>query len=549
MAPFRMKLYTPRGTTVVFALLVVVLAWPSGMPSQAQTRPSNGHAPRVTIDSGTLEGIPLGPGLDGAAFLGIPYASEPVGALRWKSPHLPPKWTGVRAAKAYGPACPQTPSGWLPEMLGIQKMTTNEACLYLNVWTPNLTGTAKLPVLVWVHGGGNVEGSGEWPPLGATLAREGIVVVSLNYRLGAFGFFAYPALSAESRQGVSGNYGHLDQVAALRWVRRNIARFGGDPAQVTIAGQSSGALDICNLMASPIAAGLFQRAILQSGVCVDSIYPTLHSTETNGALLVKDLGVPSGPHALAKLRAIPAQHILETAAADQQIDLEPNIDGWFFPEQPAIAFVKKRQAKVAVLVGSNEDEVSIFASPIVEGKSHRPKTVADYRQWLQREFGDDADKVFAEYPAHSDKEVPSAFREMLTDFDFGFGARLLARDTARIGHPAFLYHFTYVGAGKFGAVGAFHSEENMFLSEKYWTTWVRRPYDQTLSHAIIGYWVRFIKTGSPNGGDLPAWPAYNPETDLCQELGQRIGPERVPRAKRFDIFQQVLTSRLQKSEQ
>ena len=549
MAPSRMKLSFPRAATAIVALVTVAAALLAGIPSRAQTRLFHAHSPRVTIDSGTLEGIPLGRAPHGAAFLGIPYASQPVGKLRWRSPQLTSKWTGIRDAKAYGPACPQTPSGWLPEMLGIQKMKTHEACLYLNVWTPDLTGKAKLPVLVWVHGGGNVEGSGEWPPLGATLAAQGIVVVSLNYRLGAFGFFAYPALSAESRHQVSGNYGHLDQVAALRWVQRNITHFGGDPKQVTIAGQSSGALDICNLMASPAAAGLFQQAILQSGVCVDSVYPTLRAAEANGTVLAKDLGVPSGPHALAKLRAIPAQRILKTAAADQQIDLEPDIDGWLFPRQPAVTFAGGRQAKVAVLVGSNQDEVSIFASPIVGGKSSRPKTIADYRQWLQQEFGNYADQAYAEYPAHSDEEVPDVFRKMFTDFDFGFGAWLLARDTARTGQPAFLYHFTYVGAGKFAAVGAFHSEENMFLSEKYWTTWIRRPYDKTLSHAIIGYWVQFIKTGYPNGGDLPAWPAYNPETDLCQELGQRIGPGRVPRAGRFAIFQKVLTSRLQKLEE
>jgi para-nitrobenzyl esterase len=535
-----------RTAAAAGAWVALTLVCLGGIPSQAQPHPSRHPSPRVTIDSGTLEGNFLGPGSSGAAFLGIPYASQPVGNLRWRAPQLPPKWSGIRDAKAYGPACPQTPSPWLPEMLGIKKMTTNEACLYLNVWTPRLTSTAKLPVFVWVHGGGNVEGSGEWPPLGATLARQGIVVVSLNYRLGAFGFFAYPALSAESRHHVSGNYGHLDQVAALRWVRRNIARFGGDPNKVTIGGQSSGALDVCNLMASPMAAGLFQAAILQSGVCVDSVYPTLGAAEANGVLLAKDLGVASGPRALAELRAIPAQKILETAAADQQVDLEPDIDGWFFPQQPATTFLQGRQAKVAVLEGSNEDEVSIFASSVVGGKSNRPKTVAAYRQWLQREFGSDADKVFMVYPAHSDAEVPSVFRTMFTDFDFGFGARLLAIDTARIGQPAYLYHFTYVGAGKFAALGAFHSEECMFLSKKYWTTWIHRPYDKVLSNAIIGYWVQFVKTGNPNGDDLPAWPAYHPQTDQCQELGRRIGPERVPRAQRFEIFQQVLTSRLQK---
>ena len=180
---------------------------------QAQTA-----APRVTIDAGTLQGVWTAGAPHVATFLGIPYATQPVGNLRWKATQPPPPWSGIRQATKYGPACPQSPSPWLPEMLGIQKMVTNEACLYLNVWTPKLNGAAKLPVMVWVHGGGNVEGAANWPPLGPTLAREGVVVVSLNYRLGVFGFFAYPALAAESPHHVSGNYGHLDQVEALRWV-------------------------------------------------------------------------------------------------------------------------------------------------------------------------------------------------------------------------------------------------------------------------------------------------------------------------------------------
>ena len=432
-------------------------------------------------------------------------------------------------------------------MLGKQKMVTNEACLYLNVWTPRASETAKLPVMVWVHGGGNVEGSAEWPPLGSTLARRGVVVVSLNYRLGVFGFFAYPALSAESPRHVSGNYGQLDQVAALKWVQRNIRRFGGDPDQITIFGASSGALDICNLMASPIARGLFQQAILQSGVCVDSVYPLSRQAETNGMLLAKDLGLQNSPRSLAELRALPAEHVLQAAAKDAQIDLEPVVDGWFFPEQPAVTFATGRQAKIPVIVGSNHDEISIFASPLVDGKSYRPKTVAEYRQWLRREFGTFADKVFAEYPAQSDKDVALTFRTMDTDFDFGFGARLLAMDMARIQQTAFLYHFTYVGADQFAELGAFHSEESMFLSKKYWTSWIHRPYDETLSNAIIGYWVQFAKTGNPNSSAFPSWPVYQPGTDLGQELGQQIGPKPVPRAQRFEVFQQFLASRLQKS--
>ena len=534
-----------RSIRPVLALITAtVFFWACSLRLCAQTA-----APQIKINAGTLQGSWVASAPHVAAFLGIPYAAQPVGSLRWKAPQPPPTWSGIREATNYGPACPQTPSPWLPEMLGIQKMETNEACLYLNVWTSNLHGAAKLPVMVWVHGGGNVEGSAEWPPLGSTLARKGVVVVSLNYRLGVFGFFAYPALAAESPHHVSGNYGHLDQVEALRWVQRNISRFGGDPNNVTVFGASSGALDICNLMASPIAAGLFQRAIMQSGVCVDSVYPVTRQAETNGELLVKDFGIQPRPGSLAALRALPAEKLLLAAAKDDRVDLEPVVDGWFFPEQPATAFANGKQAKIPVIVGSNNDEVSIFASPLVGGKSNRPKTVVEYRQWLDREFGPMAEKAFTQYPANSDKDVPAVFRTMDTDFDFGFGARLLAIEMDRIHQPAYLYHFTYVGAGEFAALGAFHSEESMFLSKKYWTTWIHRPYDKTLSNAIIGYWVQFAKTGDPNTSLLPKWPAYQANTDLCQEIGNRIGAERVPRAERFEVFQQFLNSRLAKLPQ
>ncbi|HTU49538.1 MAG TPA: carboxylesterase family protein [Acidobacteriaceae bacterium] len=540
----RFHLHPPRLTRPGTAIVAVAFIFLSAGSLRLQAQAA---APQAKIDSGTLQGAWVTSASHVAAFLGIPYAAQPVGNLRWRAPQPPPPWTGIREAIQYGPACPQTPSPWLPEMLGIQKMVTNEACLYLNVWTPNLRGAAKLPVMVWVHGGGNVEGSAEWPPLGATLAHEGVVVVSLNYRLGVFGFFAYPALAAESPHHVSGNYGHLDQVEALRWVKRNISRFGGDPNNVTVFGASSGALDICNLMASPIAAGLFQRAIMQSGVCVDSVYPVTRQAESNGELLAKDLGIETGPGSLAALRALPAEKLLLEAAKDNRIDLEPVVDGWFFPQQPATTFANGKQARIPVIVGSNNDEVSIFASPLVGGKSNRPKTVEAYRQWLHREFGSMADRVFAQYPATSDKDVPAVFRTMDTDFDFGFGARLLAIEMAQIHQPAYLYHFTYAGAGAFAALGAFHSEESMFLSKKYWTTWVRQPYDKTLSNAIIGYWVQFAKKGDPNTSALPAWPVYQTTTDLCQELGRRIGAERVPRAERFAVFQQFLDSRLAKS--
>lgn len=542
-----------RGIAIWAALglgtLLLVAA--STVSAEGDAQPSHSLSlPRVTIDQGTLAGIRFGSSPENAAFLGIPYAAQPVGDLRWKPPQPAPAWKGVRNATQFGPACPQTPGGWWPEMLGRKQLATNEGCLYLNVWTSNLSGAQKVPVMVWVHGGGNVEGSGEIPPLGPALAKQGVVVVSLNYRLGAFGFFAYPALSTESSHHVSGNYGLMDQVAAIQWVHRNIRRFGGDPSQITVFGASSGSLDICTLMASPQAPGLFQRAILQSGVCVDSVFPNLKDVEANGVRLASDLGVKdgaSGSQGLATLRKLPAEQILETAAHDPQIDLEPAVDGWFFREQPAVMLAQGQQAKIPVIVGSNADEISIFGSPIVGATPHWPKTVAEYRRWLHERFHGPAEQVFAAYPANTDNEVPAVFQRMDTDFDFGYGARLMAREMARIEPNTYLYRFTYVGAGEFAPLGAFHMEPSMFLSEIYWPGWVRRPYDATLSRILIGYWIQFAKTGNPNEAGLPPWSAYNPKTDECQELGARIGLERVPRADRFAVFDEDLASRLKKT--
>jgi para-nitrobenzyl esterase len=200
-----------------------------------------------------------------------------------------------------------------------------------------------------------------------------------------------------------------------------------------------------------------------------------------------------------------------------------------------------------VLVGSNENEMSIFASPLVGGRSYRPTTVADYRQWLRRRFKENADGVFAAYPAQSDSDAKAVFNTMDTDFDFGFGARLLASEMADVQQQAYLYHFAYVGQGEFAALGAFHSEESMFLSGKFWTSWIAAPDDARLSAAILGYWVSFVKTGNPNTRGLPVWPAYVPEKDLCQVLGRSIETTPVPRSERFAVFQKRLNERLQGS--
>jgi para-nitrobenzyl esterase len=427
-------------------------------------------------------------------------------------------------------------------MLGRKEMDTSEDCLYLNVWTPRLRAGAKLPVMVWIHGGGNVEGSQEWPPLAPALAAHGVVVVTINYRLGVLGYLAHPELSAESPDHISGNYGLLDQMAALRWVKRNIRSFGGDPERVTIFGASSGSLDVCDLMASPLASGLFHRAILQSGVCVDGLSPTLAEQEASGAAFAAKIFHDTKSPSIETLRAIPADELVRIADKTGGVDWNPIIDTRVLPAQPLEVFRRGQQAKVPVIVGSNLDEVSVFASPLVGGRSYRPQTVVEYRNWLKRKFGDQAGAVFQAYPAAQDAEVPSAFRAMDTDYSFGFGSQLLANEVAASGQSAYLYIFTMTGRGPFASLGAFHSLESMYLSKHYWTDWVRDSDDERLSNAIIDYWTSFAASGVPSSAGLPAWSPYRDRETKpeAQELGKHIGPVRVPRMDAMRVFSKVL---------
>lgn len=510
----------------------------AAIPSHAENRATRAH-----LNQGVLSGTRLGTA--GAAFLGIPYAAPPVGRLRWVAPQQPQSWPGIRDATYYRPACPQLPSPWLPEMLGRKQMQTSEDCLYLNVFTPRLSSHTSLPVMVWIHGGGNIEGSQEWPPLGPTLAAHGVVVVTINYRLGVLGWLALPELSAESRDHISGNYGLLDQMAALRWVKHNIHNFGGDPQRVTVFGASSGSLDICDLMASPLAQGLFERAIMQSGECVDGLSPTLAEAEKSGAafaasVIDKNTGGKKTTPSPAKLRSLPADEIVRLGDKADNVDWNPTVDERVLPEQPLLVFQRGQQIKVPVIVGSNLDEVSIFASPLVGATPHRPQTIAEYRNRLQREFGKNADSVFQAYPATQDNQVPAAFLAMDTDYEFGFGTNLLAREVASSGQPAYQYTFTMTGRGKFASLGAFHSLESMYLSKHYWTDWVSSPDDEPLSNAIIDYWTQFAATGNPNSTALPAWPAYRKASPEALELGKHVGPVPVPRIDSMQVFMKVV---------
>jgi para-nitrobenzyl esterase len=458
------------------------------------------------------------------AFLGVPYAAPPVGDLRWKPPQPVSPWSGPRKATEFGAACPQLPARWFPYI------GWNEDCLYLNVWTTQFSASAKLPVIVYFHGGSNTAGYSQMTPLGPTLSRLGVLVVSANYRLGPMGFFAHPALTAESEHHSSGNYGLLDQLQALKWVHENILRFGGDPGLVTVMGQSAGAVDICLLMASPMAAGLFQRAIMESGDCQSVLnedirkpqrYNSISGTgEDVGVRLANDLGVTNGRDALQKVRSIPADEILKAWSQDRQVHFDAIVDGWVVPEQPAKIFAEGGEVHVPVLVGSNANEATVFGHG-------GPKTVYEYKKYLLGDTGSYADQEFQAYPAASDADVPARYLQ-LQDDSFAFGAYSMSQSITRAGQKAYFYYFTYAETGKRSPLGAYHGEELMFLSDSFPNDWEHSWDDEKLGQAMRMYWTQFAKTGDPNTAGIPKWPAYDVRVDECFELGRTIRVHPVP---------------------
>jgi len=369
------------------------------------------------------------------------------------------------------------------------------------------------------------------------------VVVSANYRLGPFGFLAHPALTAESEHHSSGNYGLLDQMQALQWVGENILRFGGDPSRVTVIGQSAGALDVCLLMASPRSAGLFQRAIMESGDCQGTLnedirHPipynfTSGTGEAAGERLAREL-VPDGPVVLPKLRSIAADEILKVWSQDRQVHFDAIVDGWVVPEQPATIFAKGKQMHVSVLVGSNADEATVFGHNDV-------KTVDQYKSYLQQDTGKYSEEELHEYPVVSDSYVPAQYIRIQSD-SFAYGACSMAQTITRAGQKAYLYYFTYTETGKRAPLGAYHGEELKFLSNFFPDDWEHSQYDERLGAEIRAYWTQFAKTGNPNAHGLPQWPSYDEHPNEYLELGRIIRLRPIaPRLRAFErIMQQVL---------
>ncbi|HUT34547.1 MAG TPA: carboxylesterase/lipase family protein [Planctomycetota bacterium] len=481
-------------------------------------------APQIQLDSGLIAGASLGEKGDVHAYKGIPFAAPPVGDLRWRPPQAPKPWEGVRACTAFGPWCPQP-----QPLMGRELGTLSEDCLYLNVWTPAHKPTDRLPVMVWIHGGGHTTGSGASTYYdGERLAREGVVLVTINYRLGPFGYLAHPLLSQESEHKASGNYGLLDQIAALQWVQRNVAAFGGDPGCATIFGESAGSASVCRLMVSPLAKGLFHRAIAQSGGAhgnnrhLREEWNRLPPMEKIGEQLAEQLGCARAADPLATLRAKTWQEVLAAAAPAQGlfgkgIKFGPVVDGWALPDDPTVLFAAGKQHDVPFLVGSNADEGSVFVqqAPI--------RRVQGYKWLLGRRFGKHADRVFALFPAEEDAEVQAAFSRLVGVSAFVAPARFLVRSMAKCKSPAYLYHFTRVPPSeRLRKLGAFHALEIGYV---FGTIEGRPGFDDTdrrLSETMRKCWTRFARSGDPNGEGLPRWPAYAREADQCLEFGDEV---------------------------
>ncbi len=461
-------------------------------------------ADQVTTDKGALEGTASADSKI-RIFKGIPFAAPPVGALRWKAPQPAASWTGVRKAAEFGARCMQ---GHIYNDMIFRDPGPSEDCLYLNVWTRAASAQEKLPVMVWIYGGGYSAGAASEPRQdGENLARKGVVVVSMNYRLGVFGFFVHPELAKESGHGSSGNYGLLDQVAALRWVHTNIAAFGGDPGNVTIFGESAGSFSVSALMASPLAQGLFQCAIGESGAFFSTTLDLkpLAKAEEDDAKFAEAVGAPT----LDALRAKPADELLQAALKQRGggVRFAPDIDGYFFPETAYAIYFAGKQSHVPLLAGWNADEGSARAI----FKSDAP-TAENFAKYAKQTYGDKADAFLKLYPAATDGQAERSAQDLAGDQFIAFSTwKWLEMQAATGKSPEYRYEFDQAPPAPAGGVarGAYHSAEIEFvfgvLASKV-LPW--RPEDFKLSDLMSSYWSNFAKTGDPNGPGLPKWPVY-----------------------------------------
>jgi len=488
-------------------------------------------APAVEAGGEILIGERLDTATGLAVFRGIPFAAPPVGELRWRppAPHAPR--AGPQDATHFGPACPQmqgSPDWYRMVAAGFGRSPDvvpdlehiAEDCLTLNVWSRNVGGEALQPVMVWIHGGGNLNGCA-WEPNyhGHNLARRGVVVVSIQYRCGALGFMAHPALSAESERGVSGNYGILDQIAALQWVRRNIAAFGGDPQRVTVFGESAGGGDIGTLIVSPLARGLFARAIVQSGGFPLNHTQTVRDEEAMGVRLMESLGVGASPQALRDMRALDWREIVAAVPkvlADHYYDAV--VDDWLLPEPAAAIFRASRHDAVDLLIGSTADEWLMYLPKPVEERHLREALEAHV-------LPEDRDAARAVLETTARPGLAARLDRLTSAAEFHCTSLAMARAMRRVTPRVYVYRFSRVRPGG-AAVLAYHGGEIPYVFDTADDWLPGDATDRALTDAMLGYWVNFAQKGDPNGEGLPEWPVFDAQTEDHQDLGDEIRSAR-----------------------
>ena len=528
---------TRRRGLAIAAMSIAVLL--EATQIYAATWPIRGDP--IVAESGTIAGTELASGV--RAYLGVPFAAPPVRELRWRAPQPLAAWEGTFHADRTAPECIQTLRQHdINHYFGEE--ATSEDCLYLNIWAPPRSGDAPpIPVIVWIYGGGFTIGSASMANYsGERLAGKGVVYVALAYRVGALGFLAHPDLSAESPHRASGNYGFLDQIAALQWIRRNIEQFGGDPRNVTIMGQSAGSASVAVLQASPLARGLFHRAVGMSGSVLGTNMPRarpLSEGEEWGRELQAILKAPT----LESMRQLPADRILAVQGTTGRYG--PLVDGWLLPEDPGAIFQAAKQNDVPIMIGYTRDEGFSPFNQVV--------TLSDYRQQAKA-YGEHAPDLLRLYPADSDAQARRAALDIGRDATLGLQMRSWARAQARSGKaPAYLYLFSrvhpYVPGVKFSdhdpaTVGAYHTADvpywlqtldslNLFRVTREWT-----PYDRELAQRMSDAIVSFARTGVPTIGGGVDWPAYRSEDERLVELGDSVRVIPLPNSAKMDFLAQ-----------
>ncbi len=486
---------------------------------------STGSAQPIASPAGAVEGTASGSVI---VYKGIPYAAPPIGDLRWREPRPIPSWKGVRHATTFAPACMQTGAS----MPGETPPAVSEDCLYLNIWAPKHAHRA--PVIVWIHGGGFTNGNASMPLYwGDRLAGRGAILVTFGYRLGALGFLAHPALTTESASRTSGNYGLLDQIAALKWVKANIAALGGDPARITIAGQSAGATSVSLLLASPLAKGLFTGAIAQSGGLFEPVQlaPSyqLERAEKDGEAYAQSLGATS----LADLRAMPAAKLLDGSAGSVS---HPVLDRTVLPLSPYDAYVGGTQNDVPILIGSNDDEARSLIPDLAAIRA------ASFETDIAKAWGNLPPALLAAYPYASDAEAVTARLGFERDLRFGWDMWAWARlQASRSTRPVFYYHFDatppFPEKSAYAGWGPSHYAELWYMFDHLnQHPWQWTSADKLLSATMANYWVNFARDGNPNSTGLPDWPAFTVERPATQYLGSTIRTGRPAHLKTMSVF-------------